>query len=260
MNQTGRSSLRSLAAISALVIPAVAALAQTTLYTQLPTAGGGTRRASQLWVDPTGHDDLDSDAIAWENFTLTQAATVTRVQWWGDALPPLGFQLSFYNQDPGTIASQPDMFRPGSGPISEGTYPAPTVRAVAGGLYEFTVDLTEPVAFQPGLRYFISVVGLTPVPYATWGWAQSPTGTSGTFWWMRGAHMYFSLGDNRALVLGGTVACVVDLNQDGLVDFADYLEFLNRYDTQDPSVDFNQDGLVDFADYLEFLNLYDAGC
>lgn len=54
--------------------------------------------------------------------------------------------------------------------------------------------------------------------------------------------------------------CVVDLNCDGLVDFADYLEFLNRYDDSDLTVDFTRDGLVDFGDYLEFLNLYDAGC
>ncbi|MCC6678102.1 MAG: hypothetical protein IT436_13255 [Phycisphaerales bacterium] len=54
--------------------------------------------------------------------------------------------------------------------------------------------------------------------------------------------------------------CRADLNGDGLVDFADYLEFLNYYDTQDPRADFNMDGLVDFGDYLEFLNHYDAGC
>ena len=53
---------------------------------------------------------------------------------------------------------------------------------------------------------------------------------------------------------------LADLNGDGLVDFADYLEFLNLYDAQDPRVDFNMDGIIDFADYLEFLNLYDAGC
>ncbi|MCC6677824.1 MAG: hypothetical protein IT436_11815 [Phycisphaerales bacterium] len=54
--------------------------------------------------------------------------------------------------------------------------------------------------------------------------------------------------------------CRADLNGDGLVDFADYLEFLNFYDAGDLTVDFTGDGLVDFADYLEFLNLYDAGC
>lgn len=56
------------------------------------------------------------------------------------------------------------------------------------------------------------------------------------------------------------VTCAADLNCDGLVDFVDYLAFLNFYDAQDPIVDFNQDGIVDFSDYLEFLNMYDAGC
>ncbi|MCC6675822.1 MAG: right-handed parallel beta-helix repeat-containing protein [Phycisphaerales bacterium] len=54
--------------------------------------------------------------------------------------------------------------------------------------------------------------------------------------------------------------CLVDFNGDGMVDFADYLEFLNLYDAADPRADLNGDGLVDFSDYLEFLNLYDGGC
>lgn len=54
--------------------------------------------------------------------------------------------------------------------------------------------------------------------------------------------------------------CAPDLNRDGIVDFADYLEFLNLYCAQDRRVDFNQDGLVDFGDYLAFLDLYEAGC
>ncbi|MCC6675593.1 MAG: hypothetical protein IT436_00490 [Phycisphaerales bacterium] len=54
--------------------------------------------------------------------------------------------------------------------------------------------------------------------------------------------------------------CGADLTCDGIADFADYLEFLNRYDSGDARADLNGDGLVDFADYLEFLNLYAAGC
>lgn len=54
--------------------------------------------------------------------------------------------------------------------------------------------------------------------------------------------------------------CPADLNQDGVVDFTDYLEFLNLFDAGDARVDFNHDGVVDFADYLDFLNLFDAGC
>ncbi|MCC6677788.1 MAG: hypothetical protein IT436_11635 [Phycisphaerales bacterium] len=54
--------------------------------------------------------------------------------------------------------------------------------------------------------------------------------------------------------------CAADLNDDTLVDFADYLEFLNLYDAGDLRVDYTGDGLVDFSDYLEFLNSYNAGC
>lgn len=54
--------------------------------------------------------------------------------------------------------------------------------------------------------------------------------------------------------------CEADLNCDTFVDFGDYLEYLNRYDGQQPSADLNGDGFIDFADFLDFLNLYDAGC
>lgn len=60
-----------------------------------------------------------------------------------------------------------------------------------------------------------------------------------------------------SLTLSG---CTADLSGDGVVDFGDYLEFLNLYDALDPRVDFNMDGVIDFGDYLEFLNHFDAGC
>ncbi|MCC6675883.1 MAG: hypothetical protein IT436_01950 [Phycisphaerales bacterium] len=54
--------------------------------------------------------------------------------------------------------------------------------------------------------------------------------------------------------------CPADASGDGLLDFADYLTFLNLFDAADPRADINKDGTIDFADYLEFLNLFDAGC
>ncbi len=78
------------------------------------------------------------------------------------------------------------------------------------------------------------------------------------------AGKYYYYCEVHGLHMQGTVtvlsACVVDLNGDGLVDFQDYLEFLNLYDAEDLRVDFNGDGLVDFSDYLEFLNLFEIGC
>lgn len=84
--------------------------------------------------------------------------------------------------------------------------------------------------------------------------------------WKRGSKTYiagvaydvtFSL--DRA-VLWTRVDCAVDLNDDGVVDFSDFLEFLNLYDAQDSRADLTGDDVIDFGDYLEFLNQYDAGC
>ncbi len=55
-------------------------------------------------------------------------------------------------------------------------------------------------------------------------------------------------------------ACLVDLNDDDLLDFFDVQMFLNLYTAQDPAADFNDDGEFDFFDVQTFLNLYAAGC
>ncbi len=54
--------------------------------------------------------------------------------------------------------------------------------------------------------------------------------------------------------------CAADMDRDGLVDFSDYLNFLNAYDAQEPAADLNDDGLIDFVDYLAFLDSYSLGC
>jgi hypothetical protein len=54
--------------------------------------------------------------------------------------------------------------------------------------------------------------------------------------------------------------CAGDVNNDGVVDFGDFLAFFNGYDTFDLSADLNGDCVVDFGDFLIFFNLYDTGC
>ena len=185
---------------------AASACADSVLYSQPMTAGGGVARASQLWQDPSGQNDSDNDAIAWENFTLAQNSQVTQVKWWGAAPLAQGFRISFFNQDPNTVALQPDIFAPGSGPIYTQTVTNYTMQGDGSGMYKFTATLNTPVTFQGGVRYFVSVVGLTPLSYVSWGWAQGTGSAGGTFWWQRGAHMYFHLGDERALELMGNPA------------------------------------------------------
>jgi hypothetical protein len=54
--------------------------------------------------------------------------------------------------------------------------------------------------------------------------------------------------------------CDADLNADGVVDFNDFLEFLNLYNDQNPLVDLNDDGVVDFNDLLDYLNQFNGPC
>jgi hypothetical protein len=54
--------------------------------------------------------------------------------------------------------------------------------------------------------------------------------------------------------------CPADFNQNGSVDFFDYLDFVNAFAADDPSADFNANGIVDFFDYLDFVNAFDVPC
>ncbi len=59
----------------------------------------------------------------------------------------------------------------------------------------------------------------------------------------------------------GPGACSrADWNEDGVLDFNDFLAFMNDFNADDPCADLNGDGVVDFNDFLEFLNIYNAGC
>ncbi|MCC6675857.1 MAG: hypothetical protein IT436_01815 [Phycisphaerales bacterium] len=143
-----------------------------------------------------------------------------------------------------------------------------TVPAMSGITVEPAVFVPDAaVTLEPGVQYWV-VMG--PASAGSFGWAYAEGDAyTGPGWF--GGYTYssdygvswISIGIENPHQIGVDVTfitCLADLNGDGLVDFADYLEFLNLYDAGDPRVDFNQDGLVDFSDYLEFLNLYDAGC
>ena len=52
--------------------------------------------------------------------------------------------------------------------------------------------------------------------------------------------------------------CDCDVNNDGVVDGADYLEFKNSWLSDDSVVDFNSDGSVDSLDYLVFKDRWKA--
>ena len=233
------------------------ALGQSILVDQPMAPNGGVMRQSQFWIDPSGENDSDNDARIWEDFQFTRPTTITHLRWWGQTVPPLGFDISFWNQDPNTVAYQPDILH---GAYSERTYPNVSSASVGGNLYQFDVDLAVPESFDADTRYFVSITGRETGFSTSWYWAQSYSGMYGSFWWIRGAHMYFHLGDNRALQILGPATCAPDLNSDGTLDFFDVQAFLAAFAAHDSAADFTHDGLFDFFDVQAFLQAFAAGC
>ncbi len=54
--------------------------------------------------------------------------------------------------------------------------------------------------------------------------------------------------------------CPADWNDDDTVDFFDYLDFLDAFNSGTLAGDFNDDQVVDFFDYLDFVNAFASGC
>ncbi len=54
--------------------------------------------------------------------------------------------------------------------------------------------------------------------------------------------------------------CLADFNRDGVLDFFDYLDFVDAFASGDIYSDFNEDGIVDFFDYLDFVDGFSTGC
>ncbi len=61
-------------------------------------------------------------------------------------------------------------------------------------------------------------------------------------------------------LLAGVVGCAADFNQDMVVDFFDYLDFVDVFATGEMAADFNHDGIVDFFDYLDLVDAFALGC
>lgn len=68
------------------------------------------------------------------------------------------------------------------------------------------------------------------------------------------------------LVVTGTLVagCTADFNADGFLDFFDYDDFVDCFETGNcpdgQTADFNGDAFVDFFDYDDFVNAFETGC
>ncbi|MBS1717562.1 MAG: PEP-CTERM sorting domain-containing protein [Armatimonadetes bacterium] len=211
-----RCGFSTRAAVLPLAIFASTALVQGMIFVnQTPAPGGGVGRWSKLWVDPNGQNNLDGDAICYEDFTLANDSSINHIEWWGDGPPNQGFQIEFWKQDPGTIAYQPyAVFREqGAQPEFATTTTSYSFSGDPSGTTHYSFDFTSPVnlaannASNP--RWFVAVIGLTDVPYLEWNWAQGLGGSNRTFQFVRGGNegggdLYRALPEGRAMLLSGT--------------------------------------------------------
>lgn len=204
-----------------------------TLTNQVPVSGGGVSRWSQLWQDPSPQgNDLDSDAVSWQDFTLARSTAITHMEWWGTGASELGFKIEYWRQDPGTIAYQPlGVFYYGGGPtvIPEAMFVVTptdyTVSPGPGGLSHFVLDLPNPVnlaandASNP--RWFVGVIGLTHQAFVPWNWSQGIGPSHRSYQFLRAdGHTFRPLPEGRALLLADNRVSG-DFNADGSYDCGD---------------------------------------
>ena len=61
-------------------------------------------------------------------------------------------------------------------------------------------------------------------------------------------------------IYSDTCPCPADFNGDTIVDFFDYLDFVDAFSANSSSADFNHDSTIDFFDYLDFVDAFSVGC
>ncbi len=82
-------------------------------------------------------------------------------------------------------------------------------------------------------------------------------GTSATPYLIRVATNFSQRSEFTVVV---TPVCAPDFNNDSVVDFFDYLDFVDAFSSNLPAADFNNDSVIDFFDYLDFVDAFSIGC
>ncbi len=70
-------------------------------------------------------------------------------------------------------------------------------------------------------------------------------------------------GFQRGIFMAATLdsrICEANINDDCVVDFFDYLDFVALFADNDPESDFNGDGVIDLFDYLDYVAAFASGC
>ncbi len=77
--------------------------------------------------------------------------------------------------------------------------------------------------------------------------------------WSVGA---YTIGNTQSTLVEslGNTPCNADFNDDGILDFFDYLDFVSAFGSGQFAADFNGDLAIDFFDYLDFVASFSSGC
>ncbi|MCC6677776.1 MAG: hypothetical protein IT436_11575 [Phycisphaerales bacterium] len=196
-------------------------------------------------------------------------------QWDGVEWSPVGdgfdgavFALASYNGD---LAAAGQMQHSGAEATSMvARFDGSAWRGIGGGLVHETIPYG---AVAPALAEYrgqllvggtFTKAGGKPAKWAVrWTgteWIELPGFTS--FPWLFGIvnDEVYAGGSSVPLKRFACPPCPADLDEDGRVDFADYLLFINLYEAGDADADLNDDGFVDESDWLLFFEAYAAGC
>ena len=136
----------------------------------------------------------------------------------------------------------------GSDRLTQMTFGGPsTTPTVGNGLAYDGRDGTLPAG-----RYYAAVTGFGNTAFGPTGWSvyteHVKTGTIAL----------------RLFTNTGTVPCPPDFNSDGFLDFFDYDDYVNCFETgtcpPGRDADFNGDLFVDFFDYDSYVEAFETGC
>lgn len=152
-------------------------------------------------------------------------------------------------QPPGAFS----LLTPANGAINQPLQPTLTWSA-ATGASTYTVRISLSPALTSPIHTSPAQAGTSYVVPA------SVLSECGTYYW--GVFATNGSGNTNSTPLSFELKTIVpaDFNQDGAVDFFDYLDFVAAYDSEDASADFNGDSTIDFFDYLDFVGRFDVGC
>lgn len=126
-----------------------------------------------------------------------------------------------------------------------------------GGLTVFQGDLYAAGLFD--LADGIPTVGMARWDGERWHAVQGTIDTCRTVGAL-GRHLVGAEASDDGWAHWTCPPCIADVDDDGLVDFSDYLLFLDLYRSGDPRADLTADGDIDRSDWLMFFGVYSAGC